>query len=108
MIDVISDVSNISRIPKMTLYKIIDMSTSIMSNDVLDNVNNNVPFSEFDIGVGKLIIAADKTNVEYRFIPAKDFERKVSNSIKNNKSVFVSELEESLVNKLLLAYKELY
>lgn len=108
MIDVIKNISDISRIPRMTLNKLVDMSTSIMSNDVLENVNNNIPFSEFDIGVGKLIIAANKSSVEYRFIPSKGFERKVNNSIKNNKSALVEELEESLVNKLLMAYKELY
>lgn len=108
MVDIIQDVSNITRVPISTINKLIDISTSIISNDVLDAYNKREKFSEFDLGIGKLIIFNDSSSIEYRFIPAKDFERKINSCIKDNKSVLVDELEKSLVDKLLLSYKELF
>lgn len=108
MTDIVTDICTMSRIPKATINKLVDMASSIISNDVLESVNSANQYTDFDIGVGKLIIFADDSKVEYRFIPSKDLERKIISCIKDNKNVLIDELEESLVEKLLATYKELF
>lgn len=108
MIDTLDDLCNISRIPKATINKLVDMITSIISNDVLESVNADRQYTDFDVGIGKLVVFANSSEVEYKFIPSKDLERKINSCVKDGRSILVDSLEESLIDKLLATYKELF
>lgn len=46
--------------------------------------------------------------MKFRFIPSKDLEKSVTNTVITEKNELIVELEESLVNKITNLYKDFF
>lgn len=103
----IEDISTLTTIPLKTLYKLADKCGDCICNDILESKNSDDTISTIDIGIGKLNINITPKNITYTFIPSKEMELKILNTIKTNESPLIKDIENSLTAKILNTYKDL-
>lgn len=103
----VEDISVLTTIPLKTLYKLTDKCNECICNDVLESKTSNDITSIIDIGIGKLNINVTPKDITYTFVPSKELEIKLLNTIKNNESPLIKDIENSLTTKILNTYKDL-
>lgn len=106
----IKDLSDITSIPYTLLCKLVNNLEDIICHDVKESLQESGTNSitEVNIGIGKLFIYITEEEVTYRFIPSFSFENKLVNMINNNEDPMITELEESLKEKIVNRYKDLF
>lgn len=107
MRNIVEDVSVLSTIPDKTLYKLLNKVLYCISDAVLDDINNDVPVSELDLGIGTLYIKHEDGEVAYKFIPSADFSKAVNSTVKNKQNLLSNTLDKALVKKFLEVYKDI-
>ena len=107
-IDLIQDLSTLTTIPKQTLLKIEKRKETCIAHSVLESIFDGNDTTLFDIGIGSLYIQHKDDEIQYKFIPNLNFEQLLVNTIKTKESPLVTELDESLFNKITQAYKDLF
>lgn len=108
--NVVKDLSDITSIPYTLLCKLINNVEDIICHDIRESMQDSgVNFiTELSIGIGKLIIYVTEEEITYRFVPSTSFENKLVNMINNNEDPMIVELEESLKEKIVNRYKDLF
>lgn len=109
MFDVVEEVSTLTTIEKKTLTKLEEKFEWCICDGLYKQtlLNNNKCF--FDLGLGTLgIDYSNGTSIKYKFIPSKDFEKAVINTLTKKQSPLVAKTEQSLVKKITDAYKDLF
>lgn len=109
MFDVIEEVSALTTIEKKTLSKLEEKFEWCICDGLYRDslMNNNKCF--FDIGLGTIgIDYSSGSSIKYKFIPSKDFEKTVINTLTNKESPLVLKTEQSLVKKITDTYKDLF
>ena len=105
--DLIKDLSIITTINESTLEKLNKKAVWCICDNLEKTIYNKEDISEIDIGIGNLLISLENNNVKYKFIPSKDFENQIVDTIVNEKNNLVNSLEETLVDKISNVYKNL-
>lgn len=103
-----SDISLLTTINEKALDKLTDKVLWCISDAVEKALLNNDNIAEIDLGFGILMISILDNNVKYKFIPSKNLEKSVNDTIINEKNILVDVLEESLVNKITNVYKDMF
>ena len=104
----IPDVSLLTTIPELSLKKLIDKCKFVICHDVQEACLNNEDEVIVDMGLGQLILKIEEEGVHYKFVPNASFEESVSKTILTGASPLTCLVEDTLVNKIEKAYKELF
>lgn len=108
--NVIKDLSDTTSIPYTLLCKLTSNIEDIICHDVRESMQEFGANSttEVNIGIGKLFIYVTEDEITYHFIPLSSFENKLVDTITNNADPMIESLEESLKEKIINRYKDLF
>lgn len=103
--DIINNLSLLACIPKEDLYKVADIESYIIG-DILSKEFEESGEISCNIGIGNIVIIWDASNVKFRFEPGEELSKSILEGL-NKDSELVKKLENSLLNKITQAYKDL-
>lgn len=107
MAELVKDVASLTNISDKILNKLVDASIFSILETVVESVKNGETVSEVDIGIGSLSILVDGNSLKFKFIPNAKLREGVVDSIKQRENPMAVELDNSLVEKITNAYKEI-
>lgn len=107
MENLIEDVSVLTDVSETLIKKFIPVSTYCISHAVFESLSKDETVTEIDIGIGQLLIKTDSTSVKYRFVPSKELEKSVKQSVTTGYSPMITKIDNSLQEKIERAFKEL-
>ena len=102
------ELSTLTTIPVTYIKRIFDTLIYSIGYEFMLKLKSGNDISEFDIGIGKLIICIENNEIKYKFIPSDKFEKELIDVYNGKESLLVKKLEESLSNKAINSYKELF
>ena len=107
--NLIKNLSQLTTIQEASLEKINNILNYIHSNDIAEHLLSkcNEPI-ELELFEGTLILYVNNDVITYKFIPNKEFETIIVDSIIKKKNVLIDTLNENLKSKLLNIYKDIF
>lgn len=99
------DLSVLTTIPLPAINKLADKSVFCICNDVEETALDGENLTAIDLGIGILQILVEGNDLKYRFLPSKNLEANIKNTLINKKNPLTAAAEESLVKKVLNVYK---
>lgn len=105
--NLIEDISKLTTISDTVLNKLISKAFYCISDIIEDAVLENKKVVDIEIGIGTLYLELNSDNVRYKFIPNKDLESAVKNTIINKRNLLQDTLEMTLVSRITDTYKDL-
>jgi len=106
--DALKDLSILTAIPYSSLQKVSSKIGDIICHDIKESYYQGENNLEVDLGIGKLTMLLINDNISYGFVPSLQLERKIIDSFDSSGDVLIEKLEQSLKNKIINSYKELY
>lgn len=106
-VDTLQDLSTLTTIPYSNLQKLFYRLGTIIAYDVQEAIKTGEQISTLDIGFGTLNIKVTTDDVSYKFIPSSTFEQDIVRGVLDSDIKLVNDVEESLRNRILTAYKDL-
>lgn len=103
----IEDISKLTTIPEKTLLKLVEKSYYCISDSVEETILEQKNIVRIDISIGELLIELNSDNIRYKFIPNKELEEVVKETVINRQNLLHDTLETTLVTKITNTYKEL-
>jgi len=61
-----------------------------------------------DLGYGTLSINFDNKEIKYKFVPSKELDKSVANTVVTENNELINEIENSLVEKITNLYKDFF
>ena len=108
-IDVIKKLSLLTTVDEQYLKKLFDKIPWIICDGISNEmVSNENPVITLSLGYGNLIISIVDDQIKYKFVPSKEFEDQVIDTVCNGFNSLAINLEKSLANKLTTIYKDLF
>jgi len=107
-IDLKKDLSTITTINEQVLTKFIEKIEWCISDGIEKLILSGEDSIKIDIGIGFLIITLCEEGVKYKFIPSEHLEKVISNTVINEKNLFVCNLEQSVITKFTNVYKNFF
>lgn len=107
MINVLENISKLNNLPIKQLQKVCSNVESIIGHSIVEAYFNKDKYVIFNLGIGTLTIDMSEEELIYKFVPSSTLESTLINAVTKNEDILVSQIEKSVVNKLLGAYKEL-
>lgn len=107
MINILKDVSLLTAVSENTLKKFVPIITNCIGHAVNESICNETEITKIDLEVGQLHIKVADDGIHYRFVPSKDLEKVIKNTVITNSSPILRKLEINLQQKLDQTYKEL-
>lgn len=107
MINIIEDVATLTDVKETLLRKFVAVSNICLGHALHEVQCHNENIVEADIGIGKLHIKLDENNILYRFVPSKELEKTLIQTVVTRCSPVAAKLDTSLQEKIDRAYKEL-
>ena len=107
MINIATDLSTLTTIPKSAIIKLLNKESYIISEAVEEGLLSGNQIIEIDLEIGVLSILIDESQIKYKFIPSTKLEKAVKQTVKNRKNPLKDSLEKTLVNRITDIYKEL-
>lgn len=105
--DLIGDLSKLTTIPKNSLAKLSNVAQKVIANDVYSTmIRSKDDVAEVNIGFGILYIGI-KDGIQYKFVPSPEFEDILKEVVNDRVDPLKIEIEETLVSRILNAYKDL-
>lgn len=101
----VQDLSSVTGVSVTTLEKLIKKSIFCICQDIEES---DTDITKIDLGIGTLAILAKPNEIKYKFVPSKKLELNISKTVITGENPLVNEIEESIKNKILTAYKELF
>lgn len=108
MVKVLEDISATSRLPLGSLNRISNNIETLICHAVNESMHNLEPVCRVDIGIGTLDIFCDNSTISWKFTPSSTLETSMVDMIVNNKDPLVAKLEDSLQERMMNSYKELF
>lgn len=102
-----SDLSVLTGVSEATIKKFIPLCNYVIGHTVHEQQCKSDELSEVDLGIGILKILVDDTHIKYRFVPDKELESMILQTIKTRRSPILTKLDCNLNDKLQKTYKEL-
>lgn len=106
--NIIQDVSVLTTIQKLSIDRLCSQIIKCICYDVCEARLQGINDLCLDIGIGNLFIRIDDDSVLYRFEPSYVLDDEIINSIKSGKNPVIDDIEESLLKKINMTYKELF
>ena len=103
-----SDLSTLTTINESTFDKLLTKIIWCISDSVERAVLSKEDKVDIDIGIGRLLIGISNKEIKYKFIPSKQLESSVSNTVINEHNELVTALEDSLVTKITNVVKDFF
>ena len=107
-IDALNDLSTLTTIPYSNLQKLFYRLGTIIAYDVQESLRENEQIISIHLGFGVLNILVTEEDVSYKFIPTSAFEQELIDAVINHDIALVNDIEDSLKNKIVNAYKDLF
>lgn len=107
MTDLLSDLSTLTGIPRLTLDKLTKSKILCISHTAHETQCEGKDTVEIDIGLGVLYIKYDTEVVKYKFIPSKALENQIRHTIDSKTSPLIIKAEHQLADRIKSTYKEL-
>lgn len=108
MRDGLKDLSTITTIPYHTLQKLFEKFLWIICDSIEESCRSKQDYASIDIGIGTIDIAFDDDTVQYRFIPSRNLDDSIKDTIVNKNNPLVNNVEEALVKRIVNAYKDFF
>ena len=99
--------SDLSTIPIWAIDKFDDYMKLVYSNDIVSKRKEKEQIIELDIFEGKLYIKLEDDNVKYKFIPSKEFDKVVRDSIIKKENKLLTAVSQKLKQALVTTYKDI-
>jgi hypothetical protein len=106
MNEVIKDISKLTTINEEYLKSLVTKGEWCICSYIEDSVLKKETITKIDIGIGFLSILVEDNTIKYKFIPNKELEEAIRDTIINDKNPLKLKLEKSLVDKITKMYKE--
>lgn len=107
MIDIIDNVSKLTTIPKDYLDKLIQKVIWCICDAIYESILNKQDVTEMDIGIGTLYILNNDKGIKFKYIPNKQVEEAVKDTIVDQENPVQLILEKRLVSKIVNTYKDI-
>lgn len=107
MSNLVEDISKLTTIPDGVLNKLVKKALYCISDEIEESILEQKRFAEIDIGIGTIYLELNSENVRYKFIPSKELEVAVKDTIVNKRNLLQDTLEMTLVTRITNTYKEL-
>ena len=107
MIKLIDDVETLTNVSEKLLKKFIPVINYSISHAVHEEQCQQHPVTEVDVGIGQLHIKVEDTGIRYRFVPSKELEKLILQTVCSRTSPIITKLEHNLQEKIERSYKEL-
>lgn len=105
--NLIADISKLTTIPDNVLNKLVNKAFYCISDIIEDALLEQKKVVDIEIGIGTLYIELNSDTVRYKFIPNKELESVVKNTVVNKRNLLQDTLEMTLVNRVTDTYKDL-
>lgn len=105
--NVLEDISTLTSVSENTLKKFIPVINYIIGHGVHEALCEKTEYVNIDLEIGELHIKIEDDSVRYRFVPSKDLEYLICNTIKTKQSPIMSKVDYDLQQRIDKAYKEL-
>lgn len=102
-----NDLATITNSNKDIFNKLVKNSNFLICNYLEDTTLNNENLCTIDIGIGILKIVIEEDTVRYSFIPSKELETEIINTLENNQSYLTSVISSKLTSQLNKLYDNL-
>lgn len=106
-IDLISDISLLTSVPYFTLTNMCEKGNECICHSLLESVNEGNIKTIIDIGIGQISIILDNDELHYQFKPSNKLENMLVDTLSNNNDPLITDIEKSLVSRILNVYKDL-
>lgn len=107
MKNLLKDISVLTDVSENTLKKFIPIITYCISHAVYESVCEKQDVVDIDLETGQLKIKIDSDGIKYRFVPSKDLEKLILQTVTTRNSPILNKLENNLQNKIDRSFKEL-
>lgn len=107
MSNLIDDISKLTTIPDKVLLKLVDKSYFCISSAIEEALLEHKDIVEIDLGIGTLYLEVKSESVRYKFLPNKELDKTVKDTVINRKNSLQDVLEMTLVDRITNTYKEL-
>ena len=107
MITLTEDLSLLTNVSEQTLKKFIPFINYSICHAVFEDECENNSVTEIDLGFGVLLLKNEGSTLRYRFIPSKELEKNLIQTVARKTSPIIQKAEDNLQDKLQKAYKEL-
>lgn len=107
MINLVDDVARLTDVSTKTLNKFVPVCNYCIGHAVYESMCSKEDVTCLDLGVGELHIKLANNCIHYRFVPSKELEKTLINTVTTNTSPLVVTLDKNLQEKIDRAYKEL-
>lgn len=102
-----NDLATVTNSNKDVFNKLVKNSNFLICNYLEDTTLNNENLCTIDIGIGVLKIIIEEDTVRYSFIPSKELETEIINTLENNQSYLTSVISSKLTSQLNKLYDNL-
>lgn len=102
-----NDLATVTNSNKDVFNKLVKNSNFLICNYLEDTTLNNENLCTIDIGIGVLKIVIEEDTVRYSFIPSKELETEIINTLENNQSYLTSVISSKLTSQLNKLYDNL-
>ena len=107
MRNIIDDICELTTINKRYINRLTTISKQSIAHATLEAYLNREKNISLNIGIGELQIELSADSVSYQFIPSKDLEELIVDSLQSKTSPITELVEETLANKIINTYKDL-
>lgn len=105
--NLIDDLTVLTDVSDKVLKKFIPVSNYVVGHAVHEAQCVKDNYLEVDIGIGELHIKINTDSLQYRFVPSKELEKVLIQTVTTGKSPMVIKLNNDLQEKIEQTYKEL-
>lgn len=107
MSNLLEEVSVLTDVSEATLRKFIPIIDHCIGHLVYEGICEKQEIIEIDLEIGRIDVKVGHDGLKYKFIPSKELERLIVNSITTKSSPILTKLEKNLQDKIDKSYKEL-
>lgn len=108
MINLTTDLSTLTSIPKASLDKLVEKSQWCICHSVEESILNRNNIVEINIGIGILYIKLEEENIKYKFIPSQSLEDCVRDTVLNKHNPLIAVTEQALITRIINTYKDIF
>ena len=107
MINIIEDISVLTDVSTNNLKKFVNVANFAIGHAVYESICSHDDIVSIDIGIGELRVKHEENKIYYKFIPSKDLEKLIVDTVVNGTSPMITKVDSKLQEKIDRAYKEL-
>ena len=106
--DLLKDLSVLTSIPVLNLQKLSTITEDLICHAVKESYYDQESVATVDLGIGKLLLFISEDELSYKFIPSSVLEGKIIKALNNKDDALVISVEDSLKEKIVNSYKNLF